>query len=164
MPDTAKDSIERRLNENEALRAVSTLKAHYFRLMDQKQWAEWADLFAEDAVMDMRGEAESMAKLGMDVGDSAGWLLRSRAHIRGAVEAALTGVVSVHHGHMPEFTIVSPDEIRAIWAMEDIIKYPAGAPISGFHGYGHYHDTYTRSAGVWRIQETALQRLQVTPS
>lgn len=164
MPDTATDLIERRLNENEALRAVSTLKAHYFRLMDQKQWAEWADLFAEDAVMDMRDEAESMAKLGMAVGESASWLLRSRADIRGAVEAALNGVVSVHHGYMPEFTIVSSDEIRAIWAMEDIIQYPAGAPISGFRGNGHYYDTYTRSAGIWRIQETTLKRLQVTPS
>jgi len=146
-----------------AFEAVAILKARYFRLMDLKRWDDWQDLYAPDAVMDMRGEAQAMASLGVDVGDGEAWLIRSPAVIRQSVEGALTGVTTVHHGHMAEMEMVGPDRVTAIWAMEDVIRYPPGRPVPGFHGYGHYHDTCVRAGGVWQIRETVLKRLQITP-
>lgn len=32
----------------DAVEQISQLKARYFRLMDQKQWEEWRDVFTED--------------------------------------------------------------------------------------------------------------------
>ena len=157
------DALARRLDEAEAMEAVSILKARYFRLMDEKRWDEWEHLFAEDAVMDMRGEAAAMQQLGMDVGNADAWLLTSRAAIRGAVEMALDGVVTVHHGHMPEMKIGSPREITAVWAMTDVIRYPVGRPIGGFTGYGHYHDTYALVGESWKIKNIVLRRIAVTP-
>ena len=40
------------------IEAIKRLKARYFRLMDTKQWDDFATVFAEDAVMDMSGELE----------------------------------------------------------------------------------------------------------
>jgi len=144
-----------------ALESVAILKARYFRFMDLKQWDLWQDLFTDDAVMDMRGEAEAMSQLGLDVGDASLWLLRSSATLRGAVEAALAGVVTVHHGHMAELEHVNAGEVRGIWAMEDVIRYPPGRPIKGFHGYGHYHETYVNTPRGWKIASLELRRLLV---
>jgi len=146
-----------------AFEAVATLKARYFRLMDLKQWDDWEKLYASSATMDMRDEASSMARLGIDVGDKEAWLLKSPAGIRDGVEAALTGVTSVHHGHMAEVQIVEPGRIRAIWAMEDVIRYGEGRPIAGFNGYGHYHDTYIFEDGRWLIDRVTLKRLHLDP-
>ncbi len=161
IPDNA---IAQRLDEAEAVEAVRVVKARYFRFMDEKRWDDWADLFTDDATMDMRGEAAAMQQLGIDVGDAEAWLLTSRTAIRGAVDMALEGVVTVHHGHMPEMVMSMPDEITAIWSMADIIRYPAGRPVAGFNGYGHYHDTYRRlDNGSWKIARLTLKRITVIP-
>jgi len=70
-------------------------------------------------------------------------------------------VVTVHHGHMPEIEITSPTTARGIWAMEDMLRWPAGAPMREMHGYGHYHETYEKVDGRWRIKTIQLSRLRV---
>ena len=50
--------------------------------------------------------------------------------------------------------------------MEDLIfhdhaAHPAEAPFSLMHGFGHYHDTYLKVDGVWRIAGSTLTRLRV---
>jgi hypothetical protein len=146
-----------------AFEAVSALKARYFRLMDLKQWDAWQALYVDAAVMDMRGEADAMAQLGIDVGDGADWVLRSAAAIRQSVEGALAGVTTVHHGHMGEMVMTEPGRISATWAMEDIIRYPPNWPLAGFNGYGHYHDSYVLEDGRWLIESVTLKRLLVRP-
>lgn len=160
---TPDNAIAQRLDEAEAKEAASVVKARYFRFMDDKRWDDWADLFTDDAVMDMRGEAAAMQQLGIDVGEAEAWLLTSRAAIRGAVAMALDDVVTAHHGHMPEMVVVAPDEITAIWSMTDVIRYPVGRPVAGFNGYGHYHDTYRLCDGTWKIAHLTLKRITVTP-
>ncbi|MBI0293347.1 nuclear transport factor 2 family protein [Streptomyces sp. PRKS01-29] len=44
----------------------------------------------------------------------------------------LTGAApSVHHGHMPEIEITGPDTASGIWAMEDLLTFPAGKDAPG---------------------------------
>jgi hypothetical protein len=114
-------------------------------------------------VLDMRGEAAAMRSIGMDVGDGEAWLLRSRGVIRQSVEAALADVTTVHHGHMAEINLVAPNRIEAIWAMEDVLRYPPGGPVAGFNGYGHYHDSYVFEDGRWLIESVTLKRLLISP-
>ncbi len=54
-------------------------------------------------------------------------------------------VITVHHGHMPEITLLSDTTARGIWAMEDKLWWPEGSPLVHLHGYGHYHETYEKS-------------------
>jgi hypothetical protein len=137
-----------------AIEDIKQLKARYFRCMDTKDWAGFADVFASDAVMDMRGE--------MRDGTTEGEGLTTGNHeiaafVRGAVDA----ITTVHHGHMPEIEITSATTATGIWAMEDKLRWPEGAPISTLHGYGHYHEQYERTADGWRISRTTLTRLRI---
>jgi len=68
-------------------------------------------------------------------------------------------VTTVHHGHMPEIELTSPTTATGTWAMEDELWWPEGGPIRYMHGYGHYHETYRKDDGTWRIASLTLTRL-----
>ena len=132
-----------------AIEDIRRLKARYFRCMDTKDWDGFRDVFAPDAEMDMRSEA-----------GEAG-LVRGAQAIADFVRGAVDAVETVHHGHMPEIDVTSPTTATGIWAMEDTLRWPAGGPFSTMHGWGHYHETYAKAAGGWRIQTLRLSRLRV---
>ena len=62
---------------------------------------------------------------------------------------------------MPEIEITSPTTAKGIWAMEDVLRWPEGAPMKTLQGYGHYHETYERVDGRWLIKSLRLSRLRV---
>ena len=136
-----------------AIEAIKQLKARYFRYMDTKDWNAFEALFAVDAVMDVSGEMQ-----GAQSGDG---IIRGRGNIMNFVRGAIDAVTTVHHGHTPEIDVVSPTHAVGIWAMEDMLRWPAGAPIRSLHGYGHYHETYEKVAADWLIASTTLTRLRV---
>jgi hypothetical protein len=129
-----------------AVDAIGRLKARYFRSMDTKDWVGFADVFAPDAVMDMR--------------DEAGEQIEGNDAIAAFVSASVGDVVTVHHGHMPEITLESPTEATGIWAMEDHLEWAPGSPIVSMHGFGHYHERYARIGGEWKITHLRLSRLR----
>ena len=137
-----------------AIEAIKTLKARYFRCMDTKDWAGLEAVFADDAEFDMRGEVADKSK-------AAEGLLVGAAAIAAFIRSAVEQLVTVHHGHMPEIELTSLTTATGIWAMEDLLRWPEGAAIKTLHGYGHYHETYTRTAQGWRIQSSRLSRLRV---
>ncbi len=124
------------------IEAIRRLKARYFRLMDTKDWAGMREVFTDDVVIDTaeaggqvaRGADEFMAFLGEALGDA----------------------VTVHQGHMPEIDLTSETTATGIWALNDIIIWSSGMRLDG---YGHYHETYEKSDGEWRIKSSKLTRL-----
>jgi len=132
-----------------AIEDIRRLKARYFRCMDTKDWDGFRDVFAPDAEMDMRSEA-----------GEAG-LVHGKHAIADFVRGSVDTVVTVHHGHMPEINVTSPTTATGIWAMEDLLRWPEGAPLTAMHGWGHYHETYTMVDGRWAIQTLALTRLRL---
>ena len=80
------------------------------------------------------------------------------------VSEAVGDQVSVHHGHMPNIEVTSADTATGIWALNDIVIFPTGVRLDG---YGHYHETYVKADGEWRIASSTLTRLHMdfsTPS
>jgi len=144
------DALERTV----AIEEIHQLKARYFRCMDTKDWDGFANVFAPDAVMDMSSEMRDGQTEGEGVTHGAREIA---AFVRGAVDA----VETVHHGHIPEITLTSPTTATGIWAMEDKLRWPGGAPIRTLHGYGHYHETYEKTDAGWRIKTIRLNRLRV---
>ena len=65
--------------------------------------------------------------------------------------------MTVHQCHTPEIDVTSPSTATGIWAMEDMLRYPDGTEL---HGYGHYHETYEKQDGKWRIKLSKLTRLR----
>src|SRR3546814_4654651 len=51
-----------------------------------------------------------------------------------------------------------------IWAMSDRLFMPAGMPFSLMTGYGHYHETYEKSDGMWKIKTLRISRIRVEAS
>jgi len=143
-----------------AVEEIRRLKARYFRCMDTKDWDGFAAVFAPDATMDVSGEmGDSTTETG-DADTGVG-VTRGRHEIATFVRDAIDAVTTVHHGHMAEIEITSPTTATGIWAMEDMLRWPDGAPISTMHGYGHYHETYAVHDGAWLIQSLVLTRLRV---
>ena len=139
------------LERLEAIDEIKALKARYFRCMDTKDWSGFADVFAADAVMDMSGEVPE-GEDGITQGNQA---------IAAFVERHVGDVTTVHHGHMPEIELTSSTTARGIWAMEDKLRWPPGSFLDTMHGYGHYHETYERIGGAWRIKTLRLSRLRL---
>ena len=137
-----------------AIEQIKRLKASYFRCMDTKDWDGFAQVFAPDAVMDMSSEMRDGTTEGTGI-------TKGNREIAAFVRGAVDSVQTVHHGHMPEIAVTSPTTATGIWAMEDKLRWPPDAPIRTLHGYGHYHETYEKIDGHWRIKTIRLTRLRV---
>jgi len=125
------------------IEAIKQLKARYFRCMDTKDWAGMRAVFADDAVTDTT--------------EAGGGIIAGADAFMTSLRAALADVVSVHQGFMPEIEITSPTTATGIWAMQDLLRWPNGMQLAG---YGHYHETYAKTGGVWRIESLKLTRLR----
>ena len=152
-----------------AVEEIKQLKARYFRCMDTKDWAGYLDVFTPDAVID---STEAYTPTDLDgnpipvdgvppPAPNPAWRSDGIAKFVADLSETLTGVVTTHHGHMPEIKITSPTTATGIWSMEDMLRWPKGSAIREMHGYGHYRETYERLPVGWRIKTLKLTRLRV---
>jgi uncharacterized protein (TIGR02246 family) len=124
--------------------AIKQLKARYFRTMDTKDWAGMRQVFTDDVVIDTT--------------DSGGGTVTGADAFVAFLQETLAGAVTVHHGHMPEVTLTSATSATGVWALHDEIVWPDG---TAMRGDGHYHETYQRVGGEWRIASSTLTRLRM---
>jgi uncharacterized protein (TIGR02246 family) len=127
----------------EDIEAIRQLKARYFRTMDTKDWAAMRQVFTDDVVMDTTA--------------AGGTVVTGADEIMAFLLGAIGEVLTVHHGHTPEIELTSATTATGIWAMEDHLRWPDGLEM---HGYGHYHETYEKAGGAWRIKTLTLTRLR----
>ena len=126
-----------------AIDQIKQLKARYFRLMDTKQWELMRAVFAKDARL-------------LDEESNTGWTGRD-AIMAGLAKLLAAPTRTVHHGHMPEIELISENEARGVWAMNDWVDMPAVT----LDGWGHYHERYVFEDGAWRIADERISRLRV---
>lgn len=132
------------------LEAIRQLKARYCRYLDTKDVESWRAVFTTDVMvtLDMAvstGGADPMTAPPLEGVDN----------FVPPVTAGLADAATVHHCHTPEITLTSATTATGIWAMEDHIVYPDGREL---RGAGHYHETYEKHDGVWRIKTLHLTR------
>ena len=121
--------------------AIANVKAAYCRLLDTKDWEGWGQLFTEDIIA--------------DVTESGGEIMRGRDAMVASVRASIETTKTAHQVHFPEITI-DGDTATAIWPMQDRLIWEDGRTMTG---YGHYHETYVKQDGRWRIAQQKLTRL-----
>lgn len=132
------------------LEAIRQLKARYCRFLDTRDIDSWRTVFSTDVV----------AKVDLAVSTGGADPMTSPA-IEGVdqfVPAVLAGIgdaATMHHCHTPEITLTSEVTATGIWAMEDWLIFPDGREL---HGAGHYHETYEKQHGTWRIKTLHLTR------
>jgi uncharacterized protein (TIGR02246 family) len=126
------------------LEAIRQLKARYFRTMDTKQWEQMRAVFTDDVVVDTTA--------------SGGGVVSGADAFMAFLRDTLADVVTVHHGHMPEIELTSPTTATGTWALQDLLVWPNGMRLEG---YGHYHESYEKVGGEWRIKTSTLTRLHM---
>jgi hypothetical protein len=138
-----------RLERLEAIEQIRALKARYYRLMDTKQWDDLKAVFTSDMKV-----VTPEGKVYTEGGDTYAAALRH----------SLERAISCHQNLGGEIEIVDTDNARAIWAMQDIIEWEDAHPKMGWKsilGRGHYHETYRKEDGAWRIATLTLARLRL---
>lgn len=123
---------------------IQQMKARYFRLMDTKCWADWSEVFTDDATV-------TTTAFGVPV------IWSGKDEILSQNSTTLAEVLSVHHGHMPEIKLTSDTTATGIWSMEDYLEFPNGIVLNGA---GHYHEDYVKQDGTWKIKNLNLTRLK----
>lgn len=127
------------------IEAIKQLKARYCRLLDTKDWGEWRNLFTDDFVSDTR---QSGGKIISGADEFVAFLQRTLGK---------PSQPTVHQVHAPEIELTSPSTATGIWALNDVVRL---APGVNLQGYGHYHETYEKTDGQWRIKTSTLTRLR----
>jgi uncharacterized protein (TIGR02246 family) len=121
---------------------IRQLKARYFRTMDTKDWAGMRQVFADNVEMDTTS--------------AGGGFITGADEFMAFLEESIGDAITVHQGHMPEIEVTSDTTATGIWALNDIVIWPNGMRLDG---YGHYHETYVKQDGEWRIASSRLTRL-----
>lgn len=135
------------MGDQDDIEAIRRLKARYFRLMDTKDWDGYREVFTPDVHVDVSADGAGTFD-GVD-------------EFLAMLVPTMAEVVSVHHGHMPEIELTSPTTATGIWAMEDVLQFGSGSGLGELHGWGHYHETYAKVDGEWRIASLRLTRLRI---
>ncbi len=142
------------MNEAAALfdiELIKQLKARYCRHLDAKDWTAWRELFADDFVSEIAGTG-GRAIVGADE-----FVSYTRSTLGKRSQP------TVHQVHAPEISLTSPTSARGVWALSDVVRL---LPALTLRGYGHYHETYEKHDGRWRLKSSQLTRLRedvVTP-
>ena len=145
MHDAATEMLE--------IEALKQLKARYFRSVATFDLGGWLDCFTEDC--DLLFDAEVRRR---DEPEPRRFAFQGKQDLIDYWNSNSDRLESVHHGHMPEIEILSETEAKGVWAMEDIVEFTD----SLLHGFGHYHETYRKTDGVWRIATLRLTRLRLS--
>jgi hypothetical protein len=120
------------------IEAIKQVKARYGRAADTRDW----DLLRTTVTDDFSCDTGSQGR-GATVG----------------IDAFIERVggnpsVTVHHALMPEIELTSPTTATGIWAVHLFAQTPDGGSVDGF---GHYHDTYVKVDGSWRLSSLRLE-------
>ena len=133
------------------IESIKQLKARYCRFLDTKDWVAWRGIFTDDFVSDT-SEAGGKVIAGAD--DFVAFVRKNLAR---------PSQPTAHQVHTPEIEVTSATTARGIWALQDVVRFGPGVSLVG---YGHYHETYEKADGQWRIKTSKLTRLRediVTP-
>ena len=148
-----------------AIEGVRKVKAQYWHAMDTKQFHRLEALFTEDATVDFRSgrdllPGDDYASLppieeALAAGDPM--VVRGNRAIAAFIDDGVRDWVTVHHGAAPIIEIAGSDSASAIWPIFDFLDNGTFQ----LRGYGHYHDTYRRVGGAWRIESFYITRLRM---
>ena len=125
------------------IEAIKQLKARYCRYLDTKDWSAWRGIFTDDFLS--------------DTSSAGGKVIRGADHFVAYVRKTLEKQPTVHQVHAPEIELTSPTTARGVWALNDVVRLAPGLNLDGF---GHYHETYEKTDGQWRITSSKLTRLR----
>jgi hypothetical protein len=138
------EALAREVQRARDIEEIKALKGRYCRMVDTHDWDGWLGTCLTEDIQLI---------LGNDV-------VEGHDGVRKMIADTLEGATTVHHVHGPEIMLTGPDTAAGIWAMDDLVHLVRPRE-RRFHGHGHYHETYVRTADGWRISRSELTRVRV---
>jgi hypothetical protein len=129
-----------------ALEDIKAMMARRARCLDEKNWAGFADCYAENAV----SYSLTSAPGGKVVGNQ---------NIAAGVEKALTGVTTVHQLHIPEIEFIDDTTAKGIFPLNDNLSWEKDGKRCWRRGFAQYRQTFKKIDGKWLISEHRLNYL-----
>lgn len=132
-------ALEARLSALEDLERIRTLKYHYWRSIDQRNFAAVEACFASERLevdYELFGSFERREDM--------------VAAIRQAVSA--TKVQDFHHGQNPEVRLTGPETAAGLWDVYYFMLDPESGTTLQLSGA--YEDEYVREADGWKIRKS----------
>jgi hypothetical protein len=111
--------------------------------LDTKDWAGWRAIFTDDFLS--------------DTSPAGGKVIEGADEFVAFTRKSLRNQATVHQVHAPEIELTSATTAKGVWALEDVVRFGPGVNL---RGYGHYHETYVKLDGHWRIKSSTLTRLR----
>jgi len=125
------------LEDLAAIEEIKQLKGRYLRLMDQRKWDEWSEVFTDDVRMRVTISGKEYHSL------------QGRGVVVSTVRSLNVDNRSIHHGHMPEIRLTSPTTAIGVWALWDTYVDSLGGRSDN---YGYYEDNHVIENGAWKIR------------
>ena len=142
-----------------AIEDIKQLKSKYWRGVDSSDGDLVRSILAEDCELDYIGCCTDPSS-GQDFMPAMNVVLKGRdSWISDAFKRA--GIITVHQGHNSEITVTSETTAEGIWSFTDRFFLPPGNPFTRLTGYGHYHETYEKIGGGWKLKTTRVNRIWV---
>jgi len=136
-----------------AIQDIIFLRARHNRFIDERNWANIAELFASDFVYErpsppVQGQRESALER-YEEAEAMVEILKSNG----------SGAITAHHACLPEIEIIDAHNAIGLWAVAAQV-YAEDAPHEEIYRLaGYCHDSYRKIDDVWRFTSIRLERL-----
>lgn len=136
---------------------LASTKALYTRAIDTAQWSLLDTILPLDfsfRMLDLDGHIMSLTGVQINFSTKEAWLTHFRELLKAKQSTHLVGP--------PEIEQVSPDEIKAIFAVQFFVSDRGSSPKERLTAAGHYHDTWKKIGDRWLLAEVALEVCYMT--
>ena len=140
-----------------AIEEIKQLKAKYFQHLDAKNWPALANLFTPDALVDYSRHARNLIEQHgkRDLKPAPeNWVFTGGDAVVGFLSPLLANIISTHHGHDPQVTVIDATKATGLWSLYDRLE----SADEIYHGYGHYEEDYRLVDGHWKFSRLILTR------
>ncbi|KAH7124636.1 hypothetical protein EDB81DRAFT_872367 [Dactylonectria macrodidyma] len=128
-------------------------KAMYGRCIDTKEWDKLDQVMLPDAQLSFRNADGSP----LTVGNTC-LVFPSAGSFATFFKRFFAKAQTLHMFSLGELEQTGPDEVKAIWGMEDEIILRGSAGFVEIRGGGYYHEIWTRKDADWFLKSLNLYR------
>ncbi|KIW25619.1 uncharacterized protein PV07_08785 [Cladophialophora immunda] len=143
----------------EIAEVIRQKKSRYCRAIDTKQWDQLVQLAYADADLTFYDPGGSVSTSGRTRLSFA-----SPRDFTRFLSQAFANAHTLHQVGEGDLEQVAPNEVEAIWGMEDQIVVDIAGLTFSIRGGGYYHETWRERDGDWFLKSLKLRRTYWHPS
>jgi hypothetical protein len=140
--------------------AITRKKALYGRWADTKQWHRYHEIALPDATFRYFNQDGSIIRIKNRPADMA-----SPDAFAAYFGSFFRTKESLHNFGLGDMEMVGPGEVRAVWALEDMIFWTwVPLQLAWLRGGGYYHETWVEREGEWWLKRLDMHRTYTSMS